>query len=219
MMLRSSLLLLFVLACVVIVFPAPAPADDVTDQIDGAVKLYKEGKFSQAASELDFAVQQIREKQGEQLKAVFPKPLPGWSAEEPEVSAGAASMFGGGISASMKYQKAAPTAKPSGGGEESEMENPEVEIEMMTDSPLLQGMLPLLTNPALMGSQGGKLIKVKTYRGISKKAGDGGGPELDLVVANKVLLTVKGSNGATEADLLAYANAMDFATLEKLVAP
>ncbi|MDI6807545.1 MAG: hypothetical protein QME66_01000 [Candidatus Eisenbacteria bacterium] len=219
MVLRKLLLLFFALVCVVIAYPAPVPADDVTDQIDGAVKLYKEGKFSQAASELDFALQQIREKQAEKLKGVFPKPLAGWTAEEPEMSAAGASFMGGGISASVKYQKPpAATAKPSEEGAE-EVEIPEVGIEMMTDSPLLQGMLPLLTNPALMGSQGGKLVKVKTYRGVSKKAGDGGGPELTLVVANKVLLTLKGSNGATEADLLAYANAIDFVMLEKLVAP
>ena len=38
-------------------------ADDVSDQVDEAMKLYKEGKYSQAANELEFAVQQIREKQ------------------------------------------------------------------------------------------------------------------------------------------------------------
>ena len=213
-------MLVFALACIVVACPAPSPADDVTDQIDGAVKLYKTGNFSQAASDLEFAVQQIREKQAEQLKGVFPKPLAGWSATEPEISAAGAGMMGGGITASIEYRKApVAAAKPSGDGGEVETDNPEVRIEMISDSPVLQGMLPMLTNPALMGSQGGKLVKVKTYRGISKKASDGGGPELSLVVANKVLLTLKGSDGATEADLLAYANAIDYVMLEKLVAP
>lgn len=201
-------------------------ADDVSDQVDEAMKLYKEGKYSQAASELEFAVQQIREKQAENLKDIFPAPLQGWKADMPEVGAAGAMMLGGGVTASIRYYKSSakhPDKKmPVYGMEEEDSddgEETEIRLEIVTDSPLLQGMLPLFSNPALAGSQGGKVTKVKGYRGILKKQGDDGGAELSLVVANKILVTLRGNDGATDTDVLAYGNAINYQALEKLAAP
>ncbi len=200
-------------------------ADEVSDQVNEAMKLYKEGKFSQAASELEFAVQQIREKQAENLKDIFPAPLQGWKADKPEVGTAGAMIFGGGITASIRYykssEKSSDKGMPSSGMEEGEGEGDvtEVRLEIITDSPLLQGMLPLFSNPALAGSQGGKVIKIKGYRGIIKKQGDNGGAELSLVVANKILVTLRGNGGATDTDILAYGNAINYPALEKLAAP
>lgn len=183
-------------------------ADEVTDQVNEAMGLYKEGKYSQAASELEFAVQQIREKQVDQLKKALPKPLAGWKADDPEGAAAGAAMFGGGVTASKRYYKG-----------ESEAEAPEVRAEIITDSPLLQGMLMFFSNPAILGAQGGKVTKVKSYKAILKKEGSGGQAELSLVVANKILVKLSGQMGATEADLLAYGNAIDYSLLEKMGAP
>lgn len=183
-------------------------ADEVTDQVNEAVALYKEGKFSRAASELEFAVQQIREKQADQLKEAFPKPLAGWKANDPEGAAAGAAMFGGGITASRRYHKG-----------EGEAEAPEVQVEFISDSPILQSMIMFFSNPALLGSQGGKVTKVKNYKAILKKEGSDGRIELNLVVANKILVKLNGQTGATEADILAYGNAIDYPLLEKMGAP
>ncbi|MBI5194053.1 MAG: hypothetical protein HZA08_11530 [Nitrospirae bacterium] len=202
-------------------------ADEVSDQVDEALKLYKEGKYSQAASELEFAVQQIREKQAENLKDIFPAPLQGWKADKPEVGASGAMMLGGGVTASIRYYKSSakqsekkiPVYGMEGDEGEEGGEVTEIRLEIVTDSPLLQGMLPLFANPALAGSQGGKVTKVKGYRGILKKQGDDGGAELSLVVANKILVILRGNDGAADTDVLAYGNAINYQALEKLVAP
>ena len=41
---------------------APIGADEITDEIDVAVKQYKAGNYSEAVSALEFAAQQIRHK-------------------------------------------------------------------------------------------------------------------------------------------------------------
>ena len=52
-------------------------ADEVSDTIERAKELYLEGKYSEASSELQFAVNQIQNLQGEQLKKLLPDPLTG----------------------------------------------------------------------------------------------------------------------------------------------
>ena len=176
----------------------PAAADEVTDQIEEGLKLYKEGKYAQAASELEFAVQQIRQRQAVLLKDLFPDPLSGWKADEPETKAAGAAFFGGGISASRTYYK---------GGSQ-------IEIEFVSESPLLQSMLMFLSNPMLMAASGeGELVKIKGYKAINKYNANERSGEINIVVANKVLVTVRGS-GLEGPDIL-----MDFAkatALEKI---
>ncbi|MBJ6725690.1 hypothetical protein [Geomesophilobacter sediminis] len=185
----------------------PALAEDeLVNQINEAVKLYKQGQFSEAASELDLAAQQIRMKQGDQLKNIFPEALTGWKAEAAEASAAGAAMMGGGITSSRRYVKEAR-------GEDG---SPEVHIDLIKDSPVIASLVMLIQNPAYMGAAGGKSIKVGTYRGMLQQ--EGGEQNLQLVVANKVLLSVKGQSGASEADVMAYAKKINFSLLEKLCA-
>jgi hypothetical protein len=201
-----TVFLLFSLAACSAVF-----ADELVDQINEAISLYKKGEFSRAASELELAAQQIKEKHGDQLKAVFPAPLTGWQAADPESQAVGAAMFGGGVTTSRKY------VKGEGKGNGDEDDAAEVRIDIIKDSPVIGSMIALFSNPALMGGAGGKTVKINSYRGMLQK--DSGDPTLQIVVANKVLVTLTGRGKATDADLTAYAKTINFPLLEKLSAP
>ena len=60
---------------------SPVFADEVLTTVDEAVNQYKKGDYDGAASNLDFAVQLIKQKKSEALKEVFPDPFTGWEAD------------------------------------------------------------------------------------------------------------------------------------------
>ena len=66
----------------------------------------------------------------------------------------------------------------------------------------------LLINPAIAGAMG-KLIRIGDQRAIQTSDGS-----INMVVANKFLVTVEGS--ADAASKLAYAQAVDIAKLSKM---
>jgi hypothetical protein len=168
-------------------------ADDVTDSINEALEYYNAGKYSEAVGSLSYAAQIIGQKKGGQLEDFLPSPLDGWSAEETDSQASGAAMFGGGVSASRSYFK----------------DNASVDIQIVTDSPMLQGMMMLFTNPALAASDGGKLEKINGQKAIVKYSAADREGTIHIMVVNRFLVTIEGTD-VTKDDLTAYAAAVDY---------
>jgi hypothetical protein len=172
-------------------------ADEVLDEINEAVRLYEAGDLSGAVSSLDFAAQQIREQMAGEVATALPAPLPGWEAQDAETSALGGAMFGGGISAQRTYTK----------GDAS------VDVQIVGQSPMLQMVVGMLNNPMMLSSGGKKAIKIKGNRGsLEYDAAENTG-EIQVVVANSVLVTINGTDVSQE-DLTAYAEAVDYAKIE-----
>lgn len=174
-------------------FAAAGWADDVTDSIDEALEYYKEGAYSDAVGSLNYASQLIQQKKGEELESMLPEPLDGWSAREAASQAAGAAMMGGGLSAERNYSKADST----------------VDIKILTDSPIMQGMMMMFSNPMLATSDGGKMQKIGRQKAIIKYDAEDKSGDINVVVANRFLVTIEGRN-VSETDLKAYAKAMDF---------
>ena len=100
---KSSLVAATSLA-LLLAFSTDLLADDVSDQIDEAVKAYEKEDYNTAITALDSASTLIRQKKGELVSKLLPEPLDGWQADEGKSSAAAAGMFGGGISAENLIQ-------------------------------------------------------------------------------------------------------------------
>jgi len=83
----------FVVALSVAALALPATADEIIDQINSAVELYKSGDFAGAAGELDFAAAQIRQLRAGEVSGALPAPLSGWTARDAETSAMGASFL------------------------------------------------------------------------------------------------------------------------------
>ena len=60
---------------------AAARADEVTDQLDQASRYYQDGDITGAIGELEFVLQALRGRIGQELLATFPAPPDGWTAE------------------------------------------------------------------------------------------------------------------------------------------
>lgn len=178
-----------------------AGADDILVEIEEAVKSYKAGDYSGAASGLDFAAQQIRQLQAGRVSEALPAPLKGWEAEDVETTAMGGAMFGGGISAARNYSKG----------------NTNVEITILSDTPMLQGALMMINNPVMVTSSGQKLTRIKGKKAIVNFDNGNRSGEINVVVANSILITVRGSD-ATLEDVTAYAEAIDYDLVAKLAA-
>ena len=178
---------------------ALAVADEVVDSINEALKYYNDGQYTEAVSSLNYAQQLIQQKKSSGLESFLPEPLSGWEAEAATSQAMAAAMMGGGISAEREYRKG----------------DSYVHIQIVADSPLLQSAMMMLSNPMYATADGGKLERIGGQRAIVKyDAGDKSG-EIQLVVANRFLVSIDGED-VTAQDLKDYAGAVDYNKLATL---
>ncbi len=187
---------LFVIGIILTFFIASASADDVEDSVKEAMEYYNEGDFSNAAGSLEYAAQLIRQKKGGELETFLPKALPGWTAEDASSQSMGGAMFGGGVTAQRDFQKGSSR----------------VTVQIITDSPMLQGMMMMITNPMLATADGGKLEKINRQKAIVKYIDSDRAGDVTLAIANRFLVMVEGED-VSKDDLKAYAGAIDFKKL------
>jgi hypothetical protein len=178
------------------VVSGPVLADEVTDSVNEALKQYSNGEFADAVQSLDYAAQLIRQKKGGQLEAFLPKPLSGWKAEDAKSQAMGAAMFGGGVTAERSYVNG----------------DSRVSVKIITDSPMMQGMMMMFSNPMMATSDGGKLEKINGERAIVKYSKENKDGNINIVIAGRFLITVDG-NDVGRQDLIAFAQGIDFKKL------
>jgi len=175
-----------------------AQADEIIDEINEAIKLYKSGDLSGAVDGLDFAAQQIRQLQAGSITKALPEPLKGWKADEAEGSALAGGMMGGAVSASRRYYKG----------------NANIEVSITGESPALQAMMMMFDNSMMLSMSGKKIKKIKGNKAVIEfdKADKYG--EITMVIKKAVMVVINGSACALE-EMMAYAEALDFEMLEE----
>ncbi len=184
--------LLFVLLCSLLTLPPCLSAeetDPVLQTIEKALQEYKNQDFTNAASNLEYATQLIRQKKGAALGEFLPSPFAGWTATDIKAEVTAAALFGGGLTAERSYNKDDST----------------VQISIVTDSPLLQSMIMMFSNP-MFASAAGNFELINGYRGIVSYQENGG--DVNIIVNNRFLVTLNGRNISREG-LIDYAKAID----------
>jgi hypothetical protein len=169
-----------------------AGGDDILDAIGMAQKSYQSGDLAGAKQSLDFASQLIGQKNAEGFAALLPDALPGWSADRSQTTAVGSMMFGASV-ASRSYSNA---------------KGENVEVQITGDSAMVMQFATLLSNPQFAGAMG-KLVRIGNQRAIQNPDGD-----INMVIANKFLVTVQGSGSAN--DKIAYAQAVDLIKLTKM---
>ena len=196
---RQKIMWLTTTVLMVLCLSFSAMADDVTDSITEAMEQYKKGEYAAAIGSLNYASQLIGQKKGESLETLLPKPLAGWNAEKATSQAAGAAVFGGGVTANRSYSK----------------DDKEVSVSYITDSPMLQGIMMMFSNPMFATADGGKLEKINGQKAIVNYDEDGKSGEIKLVIANRFLITIEGSNVDLK-DLKDYAGSIDFNKLASL---
>ncbi len=186
-------MLRWLLAVAVLASGSPAfAADDILDAMEQARKAYQAGDMTKAKQSLDLASQLVGQKNAETFAKLLPEPLPGWTAEKAETASVGIAVFGAS-SASRHYTDA---------------KGHHVDVRITGDSSLVTQFAQFLINPVIAGAMG-KLIKVGGQRALQTNEGS-----INMVIANKFLVTVEGS--ADAAAKLAYAEAVDVDKLSKM---
>lgn len=197
--LETKKILVVLLSLLVIGLTDTVTADEVEDSIKEALEYYKDGDFSSAAGSLDYAAQLIRQKKGGQLEDFLPKPLAGWKAEDASSQAMGTAMFGGGVTAERNFRK----------------DQSRVKVQIVTDSPMMQGMMALFTNPMFAAADGGKMKKINGQKAIIKYIPASKEGDIKIMVVNRFLVMIEG-NEVTQKDLEGYAKAIDYKKLAAL---
>ena len=177
-----------------LMFNGPLFADEVTDSITQGLEQYNKGSYAEAMNSLNYASQKIGQIKADALKVLIPQPLSGWTADEVVSQAAGTAMFGGGLSAEGRFHK----------GDQGN-----ITVKIVTDSPLLQSMMMLISNPMFASSSGGRLEKINNQTAIVKYETQAKQGDINVVVAGKVLVTVEG-NDVSQDELMAYAKAVDY---------
>lgn len=181
-------------------FPVSGYAEEsIEESINEALQYYKDGEYKDAVDSLNYASQLIQQKRGGGLEAFLPEPLSGWTAQEASSQAMGAGMFGGGITAERQYRK--------GSGS--------ITVQIVTDSPVMQSMMMMFSNPMFATSDGGKLEKIGRQKAIVKFDPNRKEGDIQIVVANQFLVSIEGQR-VTEEDLKDYAKAVDYKKLKTL---
>ena len=106
-------------------------------------------------------------------------------------------MFSGGISTSREYNK----------------DSSRIKVEIITDSPILQSMMGIFSNPMFAASDGGKLQRINREKAIVKYNEERQRGDITIVVAKRFLVKVEGQKVSLD-DLESYAKAIDFKKLK-----
>jgi len=174
-------------------------ADEVTDVINEALQQYQNKEYAAASGSLEYAAQLVRQKKGELLKALLPEPLDKWTAEEASTQSSGAALFGGGTSVKRDYRK----------------DSANVTIQFIVDSPFIQSMSMLFTNPVMATSDGSKLEKIGKEKALVRYKENNQRGEVRILVANRVGVILEGI-GISRDDLLAYAKEINYEKLAEL---
>jgi hypothetical protein len=172
-----------------------AAADDVTDQINEALKAYQNHDMQAALAALDAATNLMRQVRAESLKTLLPPVPPGWTADDPESSAIGVALLGGGTTANRVYHNGSQR----------------VEVQIMADSPMLQGLAAVLSSP--LAAVGAMKTVVVGGRRMSYAADEN---SFMALVAEKVIVKIEGGKDTPEPTLKSFIGAIDFAAIEKL---
>lgn len=162
-----------------------ALADEVIEQIELGLELYQEEEFGAAITELEFAIEDMRKMMSAQIAQTFPEAPDGWTAQEATsggAGGGAAAMFGaGGTTLERIYQQ------NDGNGT--------LTATMMLDSPLIQSMGALFSNPAMIAAQPNmERVRLGREAAVVKWEPERSRAEVTLMLDGRIMMQIQGDN-------------------------
>ena len=179
----------------------PKKAPTFAEAIETAKSAVEANKPGAAIAALQAAIKDLQKKQRAAIFEALPKP-DGWKVEDQagdeQADNFASGMLGGGFSTSRRYQK----------GDKS------ISVEVTANSPLMQMLTMMFSNPALIEADGGELVKYGQHKAILKKNGDNG-HELSILMHDTHLIKVT-TDGVGADDLLKI---FDQACVDRLEKP
>ena len=184
--------------------PAAARADEVTDQLDQASRYYQDGDITGAIGELEFVLQALRGRIGQELLGTFPTPPDGWTAETADDSAGAIPFVAAGTMLSRTYK--APDGASS------------IEAQLMSGGGFLQGLAGMMMNPTMLAAQpNAKRVRIGREAGVVTYDADARSAQLMLDLGGKATVMLEGKGVASGDPLVELAQRWDLKKAKELL--
>ena len=183
---------------------AVARADEISDQLDQARQYYEDGDLTGAIGELEFVLQALRGRIGQELLTTFPAPPEGWTVETADDSAGAIPFVAAGTMLSRTYRS--PDGQSS------------VEAQLMSGGGFLQGLAGMMMNPTMLAAQpNAKRVRVGRENGVVTYDGDNRSAQLVLDLGGKATVMLDGKNIADTAVVEDLAQRWDLKKAKELL--
>ena len=186
-----------VIACLVVAIgpiAGAARADEITDALDQALGAYRRQDFGATSAAIETATALLRQKRAESWKALLPPPLPGWTAEDAETTSLSPALLGGVTTASRAYRR----------------DGARVEISIIADSPILQGIGAMVSN--LLSTGVGTRTLVIGGRRLTYMQADN---SFTAMVGDRVMVKMTADAGTPDDAVRQYVAEIDFAGIER----
>ncbi|MFC3126307.1 hypothetical protein ACFOD4_14665 [Pseudoroseomonas globiformis] len=190
------------LAVPLLLCAGPLRADDISEGLERARELYEKGDIAGAVTEVNFALNGLHQKRAAAYAALFPAAPQGWTLGEADDAAGnalAAQMLGGGVMVEREYTK----------GDEQV-----IKATVIVDSPLIQALGAMASNPAMMGA-GARRIRIGNDNAILQRESGSEDAEMTLVRGN-VAVKLEATGVKDNDTLTALIKRFDLARLSNL---
>lgn len=178
--------LLLIPAIIASAISAPVVADQVVEQINQGLELYRSKEYGAAIKELEFAITDMRKLISESIAATFPDAPAGWTAlpvDGSSDSSGAAALFGGSMGTVLERQY----TQDDGNGN--------LTATLSMDNPMIQGMAALFNNPAMLAAQPNvERLRVGRETGMLKWEPSAAKAEATLMLDGRIMMQVVGKN-------------------------
>jgi hypothetical protein len=185
----------------------PVRADEITDQLDQAKQYYGEGDVTGAIAELEFALQAMRGKIGQELLSTFPEPPAGWTVEDggdKQQAGGTIPMLGSGTMLSRTYMATAGDAS--------------IEAQLMSGGGFLQGIAGMFLNPQVMAAQpNAKRVRIGRENAVATYDASERSSQLVLDLGGKATIMLQGHQVDGSDPLIALAEKWDLKKVKELV--
>lgn len=189
------------ITALVLLSSATLSADEITEQMNDAIKSYQAKDYKGAMDELKFITAKLQKLDTAENQKLLPPPLEGWTfkAGDNETQM-AMSMMGGGTSIKGSYSK----------GKES------IVIEVLANSPMISMLAMSINNPMIMGNDPSlEPYRYKKSKGMIKKGVET--TEITLLVVGQVMIKLTGKYLKEEAVLEQYLEALDIKKIKEVL--
>ncbi len=175
--------------------------DQVIQAVNEGIQKYNEQKYGEAAGQFEYAAQLAKQKKGEQIKDFIQsiEPIEGWVGNQATSQAMAGGFMGGGVNVDREFTK----------------DSSRMNLTILSDSPLIQSVIMLFSNPAMAAASGGELSTINGERVVVKFDPNNNSGEVKSVIDGKYLFTLDGRD-VSKDDLTNQTKNVNFQDLKAI---
>lgn len=189
-------------AAFLLLLSLPSSAEDPGSLIESGNALLKQGKYSKAIEDLQWAIREIRKLQADELMKFLPESVAGYEAFDDEADAAAAAILNISLIETGRRFEAKD-------GDEA------VTVKIMAGEMGGTGLGAMMKMAQMYGTQDGELVRIKGYKCTIEWEDGADNGTLTVVLDNDIQVTIEISQGKKD-NLRKFVELVDLDGLESV---